>query len=103
MADEYVPSGIFTPRSRYAQMRNVWSITTVSKTLELLQEAGFNNVRCVDITPTSLAEQRQTDWMRFHSLEHFLDPNDQSLTIEGYPAPIRGIFIAERPTEEISG
>lgn len=89
--------GILTPRERYAQMRNVWSITTVAKTLELLREAGFSDARCVDQNITSLDEQRRTDWMTFHSLKEFLDPVDTTLTIEGYPAPKRGIFIARKP------
>ena len=88
--------GVFTPSERYAQMRNVWSITTVDKTLDLLQEAGFSNARCVDQNVTSLQEQRRTDWMSFHSLKEFLDPNNPNKTIEGYPAPKRGIFIAQK-------
>ena len=92
-----VPSGVFTPSGRYAQMRNVWSITTIEKTLELLEQAGFRNARCVDINITSTDEQRQTQWMSFHSLEQFLDPLDHSLTIEGHPAPKRGIFLADKP------
>jgi len=43
---------------------------------------------------TTLAEQRSTDWMPFHSLADFLDPKDRSLTIEGYPAPKRAVVLA---------
>ncbi|MFA6630185.1 MAG: DUF1698 domain-containing protein, partial [Sulfuricurvum sp.] len=39
---------------------------------------------------TTSDEQRKTDWIESHSLEDFLDPDDNSKTIEGYPAPIRG-------------
>ena len=45
---------------------------------------------------TSLEEQRRTEWMQFHSLKEFLDPHDASKTIEGYPAPKRGLFIATK-------
>lgn len=90
-----VDGGVFTPEGRYAQMRNVWSITTVDKTLELLTQAGLKNARCVDQNVTSLEEQRRTQWMQFHSLAEFLDPQDQTKTIEGHPAPKRGIFLAE--------
>lgn len=86
--------GILQPTERYAQMRNVWSIMTVEKILELLDQAGFHEGRCVDQNITSLEEQRRTDWMQFHSLKEFLDPMDISKTIEGYPAPKRGLFIA---------
>jgi tRNA (mo5U34)-methyltransferase len=34
--------------------------------------------------------------MRFHSLADFLDPDDATRTVEGYPAPRRAIVIAER-------
>ena len=96
--DEHLaPTGVFTPKGRYAQMRNVWSITTIDKTLDLMSQAGLINARCVDTNITSLAEQRQTKWMSFHSLEQFLDPHDLSKTVEGHPAPKRGIFIAEKP------
>jgi len=90
------PDGILTPTDRYAQMRNVWSIMTVEKILALLDEAGFHHTRCVDRDITSLDEQRRTDWMQFHSLKEFLDPSDLSKTIEGYPAPQRGLFIARK-------
>lgn len=88
--------GVLQPSGRYAQMRNVWSIMTVSKILQLLEQAGFSDARCVDQNQTSLAEQRQTDWMQYHSLEQFLDPDNHELTIEGYPAPKRGLFIATK-------
>jgi len=44
---------------------------------------------------TSLDEQRSTDWMTFESLPDFLDANDRSKTIEGYPAPMRAVILAE--------
>ena len=47
------------------------------------------------IRQSALDEQRQTPWMETESLADFLDPNDTSKTIEGYPAPLRAIFIAK--------
>ena len=91
-----IDGGVLTPNDRYAQMRNVWSIMTVKKTIQLMEQAGLKNIRCVDQNVTSLDEQRRTDWMQFHSLKEFLDPNDISKTIEGYPAPKRGLFIASK-------
>jgi len=83
------------PKGRYAKMRNVWFIPSV-KMLELwLFRCGFKNIRCVDIDTTSIDEQRSTDWMQFESLADFLDPNDSSKTIEGYPAPMRAVMLAE--------
>ena len=88
--------GILSPSGRYAMMRNVWSIMTTKKILSLLDETGFKQAQCVDENATSLEEQRRTPWMQFHSLAEFLDPLDRSKTIEGYPAPKRGIFIASK-------
>ena len=51
----------------------------------------------VDVTVTSITEQRSTEWMRFHSLSDFLDPGDNSLSIEGHPAPRRAIVTARAP------
>lgn len=85
---------VLLPKDRYAQMRNVWFIPSV-KALELwLDKCGFKNIRCVDVNQTSLQEQRATEWMHFHSLENYLDPDDHNKTIEGYPAPKRAIIIA---------
>jgi len=35
-----IDGGVFTPDGRYAQMRNVWSIMTVEKIKQLMNEAG---------------------------------------------------------------
>lgn len=90
------PDGLLRPDGRYAKMRNVWSIMTTDHIVQLLEQEGFKNSRCVDINTTSLQEQRVTDWMQFQSLADFLDPDDISKTVEGYPAPKRAIFVAQK-------
>ena len=50
----------------------------------------------VDVTTTTIQEQRSTDWMTFESLGDFLQPGDLSKTIEGYPAPVRAMLTARR-------
>jgi tRNA (mo5U34)-methyltransferase len=85
------------PEERYAKMRNVWFIPSVETMLLWLRRCGYKNARCVDVDTTSLDEQRQTEWMTFESLADFLDPEDSSKTIEGYPAPKRAVFIADAP------
>jgi len=35
--------------------------------------------------------------MTTESLAEFLDPDDRTKTIEGYPAPIRAVLIATKP------
>jgi tRNA (mo5U34)-methyltransferase len=59
--------------------------------LQWLEQAGLGDVRLVDISPTTIEEQRRTRWMHFESLADYLDPNDKTRTIEGYPAPIRAV------------
>jgi tRNA (mo5U34)-methyltransferase len=86
------------PEGRYAKMRNVWFIPSVAMLKTWMQRAGLTDIRVVDVAPTTVAEQRRTDWMRFESLADFLDPNDAGRTIEGYPAPVRAILLAENPT-----
>jgi tRNA (mo5U34)-methyltransferase len=83
------------PRDRYAKMRNIFFIPTVRCLTSWLKRAGFENIRWIDTTPTTLNEQRKTDWVNTESLEDFLDPDDPAKTIEGYPAPLRSILIAE--------
>ncbi|MDQ6955044.1 MAG: tRNA 5-methoxyuridine(34)/uridine 5-oxyacetic acid(34) synthase CmoB [Mariprofundaceae bacterium] len=85
------------PKARYAKMRNVWFIPSVSMLVLWLQRCGFKNIRCVDKGFTSLDEQRRTEWMNFESLADFLDPQNRSQTIEGYPAPMRAVILAEAP------
>jgi tRNA (mo5U34)-methyltransferase len=88
---------VLVPEDRYAQMRNVWFLPSVPALELWLRRAGFVEVRCVDVSVTSLEEQRSTDWMRYQSLGDFLDPNDPSRTAEGLPAPTRAVLVARKP------
>ncbi len=88
---------VLVPKGRYAQMRNVWAIPTVPTLLGWLRQAGFQQAAVLDVTPTTIAEQRTTDWMTFNSLPDFLDSQDRSRTVEGYPAPVRAVVTAKRP------
>ncbi|WP_419571968.1 tRNA 5-methoxyuridine(34)/uridine 5-oxyacetic acid(34) synthase CmoB [Rheinheimera sp.] len=85
---------VLVPTDRYAKMRNVWFIPSLPALLLWLERVGFKEARLVDISLTSLDEQRRTDWMENESLIDFLDPSDHSKTIEGYPAPLRAVIIA---------
>lgn len=88
---------VLRPPGRYAQMRNVFAIPSPSTLAQWLTDAGYNAVRVVDVTPTRTSEQRSTDWMRFQSLADFLDPLDPARTVEGHPAPLRAILVANKP------
>jgi tRNA (mo5U34)-methyltransferase len=59
-----------------------------------LVRAGFKDIQCLDVTPTTRAEQRKTDWIQTESLSDFLDPCDPAKTVEGYPGPVRAVFMA---------
>jgi tRNA (mo5U34)-methyltransferase len=96
VVDEVEPN-VLVPEDRYAKMRNVWFIPTPPMLQRWLHRTGFREIRVVDITRTNFDEQRATEWMQFESLRDFLDPNDLSLTIEGYPAPTRAIVTAIKP------
>lgn len=85
------------PADRYGQMRNVWFLPSCDTLLRWFDRTGYRNARVVDVTTTTTEEQRSTDWMRFQSLADFLDPQDPSKTIEGYPGPKRATVIAEKP------
>ena len=85
------------PKDRYAQMRNVWFLPSCATLVSWLERCGFQNVRVLDVTLTSTEEQHTTDWMRFHSLKDFLNPENSALTCEGLPAPKRAILIANAP------
>ena len=86
---------VLVPRGRYAKMRNVWFIPSTSALKLWLEKCAFRDVRIVDITATTTGEQRATNWMSFESLADFLDPGDQTKTIEGYPAPVRAVLLAK--------
>ncbi|CAG1772264.1 tRNA U34 carboxymethyltransferase [uncultured bacterium] len=85
---------VLVPEDRYAKMRNVWFLPSCETLISWLKRCGFKNTRLVDVSSTTTEEQRSTEWMRFHSLNDFLHPDDLTLTCEGLPAPKRAIIIA---------
>jgi tRNA (mo5U34)-methyltransferase len=86
-----------TPENRYARMRNVWLLPTLPKLEMWLAAAGFENLRLIDVSETTSAEQRTTEWMPFESLAEALDPADSTRTVEGWPAPRRAVWLGNRP------
>ncbi|MFJ4588154.1 tRNA 5-methoxyuridine(34)/uridine 5-oxyacetic acid(34) synthase CmoB [Pseudomonas moraviensis] len=87
---------VLVPEDRYAQMRNVWFLPSVPALELWLRRAGFTDIRCVDVSTTTVEEQRGTEWMKYQSLSDFLDPADHSKTIEGLPAPMRAVIVAKK-------
>lgn len=85
---------VLVPGERYAKMRNVWFLPSGAALVHWMERLGFKNVRVVNTDQTAYEEQRKTDWIDTESLQDFLDPNDASKTIEGHPAPLRAIIVA---------
>lgn len=90
-------NAVLVPVDRYAQMRNVYFFPSAKALKVWLEKVGFTDVRIVDENVTSTGEQRTTEWMKHNSLPDYLDPNDPSKTVEGYPAPRRAILVAKNP------
>lgn len=87
-------SHLLVPKERYAKMRNAWIIPTPEALESLLLRAGFTDTRIYRFGPVTTSEQRRTEWAPYESLADFLDPQDSSRTIEGYPAPHSAAVVA---------
>ena len=84
------------PPGRYAGMGNVRAVPSVETLRNWLSETGFAAVEVADVSRTTPAEQRVTEWTFAASLADFLAPNDPCLTIEGHPAPQRALLVCKR-------
>jgi tRNA (mo5U34)-methyltransferase len=84
------------PEDRYAKMRNIWFIPTLSCLKNWAIKAKFKSVDICHSVPLTCEEQRTTPWCNENapSLEDFLDPDDKTKTVEGHPAPYRMTVIA---------
>ena len=87
-----------TPNKRYSKIPNIYFIPTIPALTNWLLRAGFENIEVIATTVTTNEEQRKTKWSFDQSLEDFLDPNDSSKTIEGYPAPKR-VYVKARKVQ----
>ncbi|MGF1756803.1 tRNA 5-methoxyuridine(34)/uridine 5-oxyacetic acid(34) synthase CmoB [Photobacterium sagamiensis] len=88
---------VLIPTHRYAQMHNVYFFPSAKALKVWMEKCGFVDVRIVDECVTTTDEQRSTDWMTNNSLPEYLNPEDPTKTIEGYPAPKRAILVARNP------
>jgi len=77
------------PEGRYMKAPGYWFLPTASALVNMLGRCGFHKIEVFENFKLETEEQRQTDWAVFQSLEHFLDPGNPDLTVEGYPAPVR--------------
>lgn len=86
------------PKDRYAMMRNVWFLPTPETFALWLERTGYSEIQIIDTSITTVEEQRKTEFAHFDSLSDFLDPQDATKTVEGYPAPQRTIISARVPS-----
>ena len=78
------------PSEGYSKISNVYFVPTLKALENWCIRAGFKSFEVLGSVVTTSDEQRKTSWIESQSLEDFLDPDDSSKTIEGYPAPVRG-------------
>ena len=78
-----------TPRDRYSKIPNIYFIPTQSALINWCYRAGFTQIEVLETMVTEHHEQRKTEWIETQSLDDFLDSENPSKTVEGYPAPKR--------------
>lgn len=84
------------PAKTYSKIPNVYFVPTINALKNWLERAKFRDIEILEIKKTDASEQRKTEWIQGESLENFLDPENENLTIEGYPAPKRVYIKAKR-------
>jgi tRNA (mo5U34)-methyltransferase len=77
------------PESSYSKIPNIYFVPTIKALENWCRRAGFCDFEVLETSVTDASEQRKTEWIEGQSLEDFLDPQDSSKTVEGYPAPQR--------------
>lgn len=78
------------PQGSYSKITNVYFVPTLRALENWCIKAGFSGFEVLGTVVTTSDEQRKTSWIESQSLEDFLNPDDSTKTVEGYPAPIRG-------------
>jgi tRNA (mo5U34)-methyltransferase len=88
------PYALF-PEKTYAKVPGTYFVPTGACLRNWMLRAGFQDAQLFCSHPMSEQEQRKTRWMTFESYSDFLDPEDASRTVEGFPAPYR-VFLSGR-------
>ncbi len=82
------------PHPTYQKSKGYWFLPSLSVLQHWITRSKFEILYSGNMVATQQNEQKKSIWIRGESLEHFLDPNDNTKTIEGYPAPHRVLIIA---------
>ena len=77
------------PKSTYSKIPNIYFVPTIPVLRNWCLRAGFKSFEVLKTSVTQANEQRKTQWIEGESLKDFLNPNDSTKTVEGYPAPAR--------------
>ena len=77
------------PKSSYSKIPNIYFVPTIPALKNWCHRAGFSSFEVLETMQTDASEQRKTSWIEGQSLEDFLDPDDNTKTVEGYDAPAR--------------
>ena len=77
------------PESSYSKIPNIYFVPTIKALKNWCLRAGFSAFEVLETSVTDADEQRKTEWIEGQSLENFLDADDNTKTVEGYPAPQR--------------
>ncbi len=85
-----------TPASSYSKIPNIYFVPTINALKNWCLRAGFDSFEVLETSKTDASEQRKTSWIEGQSLEDFLDKEDSSKTVEGYPAPARVYIRAKK-------
>lgn len=86
------PVALF-PEKTYAKVPGTYFVPTGNCLVNWMQRSGFQHTKLFHSHPMSSHEQRKTEWMTFESFSDFIDPDESTLTVEGYPAPCR-VFLS---------
>ncbi len=78
-----------SPAGSYSKISNIYFVPTIPALRNWCLRSGFSGFEVLETSVTCKDEQRKTEWIEGQSLEDFLDPNDNTKTVEGYPAPKR--------------
>ncbi len=82
------PMALF-PEKTYAKVPGTYFVPTASCLQNWVQKAGFRQGKVFAAHKMSPEIQRRTEWMTFESYSDYIDADDPTKTVEGYPAPLR--------------
>ena len=77
------------PRRAYAKGNGMWFLPTPAALRIWLERSNFREIEFFYSEKLTTDEQRSTKWADIPSLAEALDPEDDTKTVEGYPAPWR--------------